>query len=189
MGRKFNFEVEHMLYFSIDPWFGSHLHVSWVSEALMYVNRCYNWTASHVSQQSLDFTSLFKPHLASAQKWHPSYSHLALLSFTSQTFWSVPNQPFHSPSPSLPPSIFHKRTVTNLFECGLRRGCRDGWADWVGGGGLVSGMVASSFTAYISHTLADCWWKRGGLGEIVYGGMERGGGQCVWIACMSIRMC
>lgn len=146
--------------------------------------RWYNWTPPYVSQQSWDFMSLFKPHLACAQKWHPSYSHLALPSFTGQTFWSVPNQPFHSPSPSLPPSIFHKRTVTNLFECGLRRGRRDGWADR-GGGGLVSGMVASSFTAYISHTLTDCWWKRGGLGEIVYGGLERGGGA-LCVNCMHV---
>ena len=66
------------------------------------------------------------------------------------------------------PSIFHKRTVTNLFECGLRRGRRDGWADRGGGGGLVSGMVASSFTAYISHTLADGMdgetWRERGVG-------------------------
>lgn len=123
--------------------------------------------------------SSFKAHLASAQQRHPSYSHLPLPSFTGQTFWSVLNQPFQSPSPSLPPSIFHKCTVTNLFECGLRQGRRDGWANR-GGGGLVSGMVASSFTAYISHKLADCWWKRMGLGEIVCGGLERGGGAlCV----------
>lgn len=75
--------------------------------------------------------------------------------------------------------------MTNLFECGLRRARGDGWADR-GGGGLVSGVVASSFTAYISHTLADCWWKRGGLGEIVYGGLERGGGiVCELHACLS----
>lgn len=45
--------------------------------------------------------------------------------------------------------------------------------------GPVSGMVASSFTAYISHKLADCWWKRMGLGEIVRRGSERGGGGIV----------
>ena len=146
------------------------------------------WTPSHVPRQSWDFTSLFKPHLASTQQWYPSYSHLALPCFTSQTFWSVPNQLLHSPSHFLPPSIFHKRTVTNLFECSLRYGRRDGWADR-GGGGLVSGMVASSFTAYISHTLADCWCVcvRGGLGEIVYGGLERGEGGivCELHACLS----
>jgi len=130
----------------------------------------YNWTPANVSKQSRHFMSLFKPHLASSQKSHPSCSHSALPFFTGQTFWSVPNQTFHSTSPSLPPSIFHKRTVTNLFECGLRSGRRDGWADR-GGGGLVCGMVASSFTAYISHILADCWRKRGGLREIVYGGL------------------
>lgn len=121
--------------------------------------------------------------------WPPSCSHLALPSLTSQTFWSVPNQPFHSPSPSLLPSIFHKCTVTNLFECGLRRGRRDGWADQ-GGGGLASGMVASSFTAYISHTLADCWWKGGGLGRNSVGGWwvwweVRRGIVCELHACLS----
>lgn len=53
--------------------------------------------------------------------------------------------------------------------------------------GWWAALVASSFTAYISHTLADCWWKRGGLGEIVYGGLERGEGGivCELHACLS----
>lgn len=44
----------------------------------------------------------------------------------------------------------------------------------------MSGVVASSFTAYISHKLADCWWKRMGLGEIVRRGFGEGrGALCV----------
>lgn len=103
----------------------------------------------------------------------------------AQTFWSVPKQNFPSPSPSLPPSIFHKRTVTNLFECCLRRRRKDGWADRRGGG-LVSGMVASSFTAYISHTFADCWWKGGGLAEVVYGALGEWGEGALYVKCMHV---
>ena len=75
------------------------------------------------------------------------------LSSPAKPFDLLPNQPVQSQSSSLSPSIFHKRTVTNVFECGRWRGRRDGWADRGGFGGLVSGMVASSFTAYISHML------------------------------------
>lgn len=51
----------------------------------------------------------------------------------------------------------------------------------------MSGMVSSRFTAYISHILADCWWKRMGLGEIVCVGELEGGGGIVqeMQACLS----
>lgn len=167
-----------------------HFHVFWLPEALMYVSLFVTTELPLMSPCShvISCLQVFKTYVASAQQWQSSYSHFALPSFTGQTFWSVPNQPFQFPSSSLPPSIFPKRTVTNLFECGLRQGPRDGWADR-GDGGLVSGMVSSRFTAYISHILADCWWKRMGLREIVCRGLGSGGGHCVWNASMSIRMC
>lgn len=44
----------------------------------------------------------------------------------------------------------------------------------------MNGMVASSFTAYISHTLTDCWWKRGRpRRDSVWGFGERWGPLCV----------
>lgn len=105
--------------------------------------------------------------------------HLTSGLLTDQSSWSVPLQPFQSPSP-LPISIFHKGAVTNLSEWRLGQGRRDWWADR-GGSGLVRGC----FTAYISHTFVDLLGKENGpmrgLVVVVWGG----GGYCVWTACLS----
>lgn len=49
----------------------------------------------------------------------------------------------------------------------------------------MSGTLASSFTAFISHTRAGSWWKRS-LGEIVYNGLKRGQGDGVYVSRMHV---
>lgn len=114
--------------------------------------------------------------------------HLCLASAQKITTLRGPKV-FHLGTAARPPPLFFNHLYFMNWQIYLnavsRSGRGDGWAERGGGGGLVSGVLASEFTAYISHILLVK--ERGpprkterGLGEE---------GACVRAPCMSIRMC